>query len=239
MTTLQRVIQVVAEVFEANPAELTAELRFLEDLGATSLDVVTLVWRIEEVFSLGELDEDDLKHVETLGELAQLVDSRLGSPSEAQEVFDVAIGADHAGVNLKAALVEWLKKEGHSVQDLGPSDAMAVDYPDFASRVARFVAEGHATRGVLICGSGVGMSIAANKIPGARAVLAAHALQAQLSRRHNDANVLCLGERLTGTDLSIDCLRAFLTTPFDPGDDGRHRRRVGLIHALESSPEDA
>ena len=240
MTTLQRVIQVVAEVFEANAADLSAELRFLEDLGATSLDVVTLVWRIEEVFSLGELDEEDLKPVETIGELALLVESRLGgAPSEAQEVFDLAIGADHAGVNLKAALVDWLKKEGHTVQDLGPSDGTAVDYPDFASRVARFVAEGHAKKGVLICGSGVGMSIAANKVPGVRAVLAAHTTQAELSRRHNNANVLCLGERLTGTDLAIACLRAFLNTPFDPGDDGRHRRRVGLIHALESSPEDA
>ncbi len=235
MSSLHRVIEVVAEVFETSADELSGEMKFSDDLGATSLDVVTLVWRIEEVFSLGELDEESLKSVETLADLAELVDSRQGDPSEVVEVFDVALAADHAGVGLKATLVEALKADGLNIRDLGPADTTAVDYPDFAERVARFVAEGHAHKGILICGSGVGMSIAANKVPGIRAVLATHTLQAELSRRHNDANVLCLGERLTGPDLAKACVRVFLNTSFDPGDDGRHHRRVRRIHDLEPS----
>lgn len=237
MDTLDGVIKVVGEVFETPLSELGPGLRFIEDLGATSLDVVTLVWRIEEVFGLGEIEESALQSVQTIGELAELVEARRGDPSEVVEIVDIAIASDHAGVNLKTELVDWLRDAGKIVSDLGPASSQAVDYPDFAGRVSQSVAEGNARQGVLICGSGIGMSIAANKVQGIRAVVAANPLQARLSRQHNDANVLCLGERLTGVDMARECLREFLETSFDPGDDGRHQRRVRKISDLRSSSE--
>lgn len=229
----ERVIEVVAEVFEAGDDELNSELRFIEDLGATSLDVVTLVWRLEEVFGLGELDESSLESIETIGELIELVEERTGKVSEAVDVVDIAIAADHAGLSMKADLVDWLGERGDVVRDLGPADADSVDYPDFAERVARQVAGKRARRGILICGSGIGMSIAANKVDGIRAAVVTNPVQARLSRQHNDLNVLCLGERLTGRDMARECVAAFLATAFEPGDDGRHQRRIRRIHALE------
>jgi acyl carrier protein len=233
MSTEERVFEVIAEVFEIPTEELSASLRFADDLGATSLDVVTLVWRIEEAFGLGEIEESALESVHTLGDLIELVDARRGSVSEAVEVVDVAIAADHAGVNLKADLVDWLTARGCEVRDLGPADAQSVDYPDFASRVANQVKKKVARKGILVCGSGIGMSIAANKVDGVRAAVVCNPLQARLARQHNNLNVLCLGERLIGSDMARECVAAFLDTPFDPGDDGRHRRRVGRIHELE------
>ena len=231
----QRVMEVVAEVFEIDGDELSPELRFVEDLGATSLDVVTLVWRIEETFGLGELDEQSLESVHTLADLVELVDARSGGISKAVEVVDVAIAADHAGLQMKADLIDWLRDQGKTVRDLGPADAQSVDYPDFASRVARQVAAGQASRGILICGSGIGMSIAANKVDGVRAAVVSMPMQARLAREHNDANVLCLGQRIIGRDVARAAVKAFLETPFEPGDDGRHRRRVRRIHELEAS----
>lgn len=233
MSTLARVIEVISEVFEIPAKEIGPNDRFAEDLGVTSLDVVNLVWRVEEVFGLGELPEDALESVKTVGELVALIEPLRGEPSEAVEIDDVAIAADHAGVDFKADLCAWLHSQQKSVRDLGPSDSASVDYPDFAERVGRVVARGEAKLGILICGSGVGMSIAANKIDGIRAVLVTNPVQAALSRQHNNANVLCLGARLTGPDMAKACIEAFLTTPFDPGDDGRHRRRVARITELE------
>ena len=239
MTIEQRVIEVVAEVFEVPPSELKPELRFIEDLGATSLDVVTLVWRIEEVFTLGEIEESALETVLTIKDLADLVELRQGATSEAVEIVDVALASDHAGLNMKADLVDWLRTADRVVRDLGPADTQAVDYPEFAGRVARQVASHKAMRGILICGSGIGMSIAANKVAGIRAVVVTNPVQAKLARRHNDVNILCIGERLTGRDMARECVQAFLDTPFDPGDDGRHQRRVRRIHNLEDSSGDA
>lgn len=147
----------------------------------------------------------------------------------------VAIASDHAGVELKAALAQWLRTQGFSVEDLGPQDAAAVDYPDFAQRLGLFVREGRAQQGVLICGSGVGVSIAANKVAGIRAALVSEPLTAELSRRHNDANVVCLGARIVGEEMARACVLTFLQTAFDPGDDGRHRRRVERIAQIQES----
>ncbi|WP_347342240.1 ribose 5-phosphate isomerase B [Lujinxingia litoralis] len=149
----------------------------------------------------------------------------------------MAIASDHAGTELKAELNEWVGSHSHTVRDLGPSDGSPVDYPDFAERVARVVARGEARFGILICGSGVGMSIAANKVAGIRAVLVSNPVQARLARQHNDANVICLGARLSGSDMAKACVEAFLTTAFDPGDDGRHRRRVARITELETGDD--
>lgn len=143
----------------------------------------------------------------------------------------VAIGADHAGFPLKAALAEALRAMGHAVLDLGTDGTASVDYPDFAHAVCRAVAEGRARFGVLVCGTGIGMSIAANRHPEIRCALVHDATGARLSRAHNDANVLALGARMTGVEPALDALSAFLETPFDGG---RHARRVAkLTPAME------
>lgn len=143
--------------------------------------------------------------------------------SHAQPGDAVAVGADHAGVELKSALVSELRRLGFAVSDLGTHERDSVDYPDYAKSVAVAVASGKARWGVLVCGSGIGMSIAANRNPRIRAALCQDAASARLARQHNDANVLTLGARLTGADQARECLRVFMSTPFEGG---RHARRV-------------
>ena len=138
----------------------------------------------------------------------------------------VALAADHAGFALKAHLVAWLSRRGIAVADLGTDSEEAVDYPDFADAVVGALRDGGAERGVLICGSGIGMSIAANRHPGIRAALAVDAEAARLARRHNDANVLVLAGRRMSADEAAACLDAFLTASFEGG---RHERRLGKI----------
>lgn len=139
----------------------------------------------------------------------------------------VIIGADHAGVSLKDLLAGHLRSRGIEVVDLGPHSTASVDYPDFARAVCSAVLERGAV-GVLVCGTGIGMSMTANKVPGIRAAVCALGLQARMTRLHNDANVLCLGERITGPGLAVDILDIFLDTPFEGG---RHARRVDKIEA--------
>lgn len=140
--------------------------------------------------------------------------------------MQLLVGADHAGLPLKEALVAHLRAQGQEVNDLGTHAPDSVDYPDFAHRVASGVANGDAPLGLLVCGSGVGMSITANKHAGVRAVVCSEPYSAKMGRRHNDANVLCLGARVVGVDLAIDILEAFLAAEFEGG---RHARRVGKI----------
>jgi ribose 5-phosphate isomerase B len=135
----------------------------------------------------------------------------------------IAIASDHAALELKAALVAYLGDAGHDVSDLGPHDATSVDYPDYGYALADAVASGAADRGVALCGSGIGISIAVNRNPACRAALVSEPLSAKLSREHNDANVIAMGARLTGVDMAKACIDAFLSTPFG-GD--RHVRRV-------------
>lgn len=143
----------------------------------------------------------------------------------------IAIGADHAGFLLKEKLRDYLQAEGHDVNDLGTTSTESTDYPDFAAAVARKVATGEAERGVLVCSSGVGMSIAANKVHGVRAALGTHAGEVALVRGHNDANVLTLGAKFIEEPEAKQLLDVFLSTPFEGG---RHARRVGKITTLES-----
>jgi ribose 5-phosphate isomerase B len=134
----------------------------------------------------------------------------------------IAIASDHAALDLKAALRDWLMEEGHEVADLGPDTADSVDYPDYGFSIAQVVAEGTAERGIALCGSGIGISIAANRHPDVRCALVSEPLSAQLCREHNDANIIAMGARLTGIDMAKACVRAFLDTPFAAG---RHERR--------------
>lgn len=140
----------------------------------------------------------------------------------------IAIASDHAAVDLKAALREWLIDEGHEVADLGPDSHDSVDYPDFGYRLAGVVADGTAERGIALCGSGIGISIAVNRNPAVRCALVSEPLSAALAREHNDANVLALGARLVGIDMAKACVTAFLGTEFGGG---RHQRRVDKLSA--------
>lgn len=138
----------------------------------------------------------------------------------------IALSADHAGVDLKDALVHWLRDAGHDVSDLGTHGPESVDYPDYGARLARAIASGDAERGIAVCGSGIGISIAVNREPKCRCALVNEPLSAALARQHNDANVLALGGRLTGIELAKACVTAFLTTDFEGG---RHQRRVDML----------
>lgn len=140
--------------------------------------------------------------------------------------------ADHAGRALKDTLVAHLRAQGHDVEDLGTHAGDSVDYPSFAHPLSLSVAEGRHDLGLLVCGTGTGMAIAANKVKGVRAANCTNELLARYARSHNAANVLCLGERIVGETLALAILDAFVSTPFEGG---RHERRVDLIRDIEQS----
>ena len=143
----------------------------------------------------------------------------------------IAIASDHAALELKSALRDWLIEGGHEVADLGPESADSVDYPEFGFKLASVVADGTAERGIALCGSGIGISISVNRYPQLRCALVTEPLSATLAREHNDANCLALGARITGIDMAKACVTAFLETEFADADDsnGRHRRRVDKL----------
>lgn len=143
-------------------------------------------------------------------------------------VDTIAVASDHAGFDLKELLRQELQAAGHDVLDLGTHSVASVDYPDFGRALAAAIRDGRAGRGIAVCGTGIGISIAANRDPAVRAALAHDATSARLARQHNDANVLALGARLVGTETARDCLRAFLETPFEGG---RHAGRVAKLGA--------
>jgi ribose 5-phosphate isomerase B len=145
----------------------------------------------------------------------------------------IALAADHAGYELKDELVRWLGEQGHDVTDLGTNSAESVDYPQFGAKLAQSIAAGEAERGIAVCGSGIGISIAVNREPKCRCARVDDPLSAALAREHNDANVLALGARLVGTDMAKACVLSFLDTDFAGG---RHQRRVDqLSHELQDS----
>jgi ribose 5-phosphate isomerase B len=145
----------------------------------------------------------------------------------------IALAADHAGYLLKDELAGWLREQGHEVTDLGTNGPQSVDYPLFGTKLADAVASGQAERGIAVCGSGIGISIAVNRNPRCRCARVDDPLSAQLAREHNDANVLALGGRLIGSDMAKACVAAFLGTDFAGG---RHQRRVDqLSHELQDS----
>lgn len=148
----------------------------------------------------------------------------------------IALGCDHNGVELKLHLMSLLQELGYDFQDFGCYDTNSVDYPDVAQKVAQAVSDSRFDRGVLICGTGIGMSISANKVSGVRAALCHDVFTARRAREHNDANVLCLGSQAVGQDVARDMMKVYLETPFEGG---RHVRRVEKIMALEGrNPEE-
>jgi len=143
----------------------------------------------------------------------------------------IALGCDHGGWELKDAIASTLKSLGIEVVDMGTESEDSVDYPDFAAKVAGAVSDGSVDRGIAVCGTGIGMSIVANKFPGVRAALCHDSFTARMSRLHNDANVLVLGGRVTGREVAMEMLTQWLATPFEGG--GRHQRRLGKIAEIE------
>ena len=141
----------------------------------------------------------------------------------------IALAADHAGFALKDELAAWLRDGGHEVSDLGTNGPDSVDYPDFGARLARAVGGGEAERGIAVCGSGIGISIAVNRDPRCRCARVDDPLSAALAREHNDANVIAFGARLIGSDMARACVTAFLGTDFAGG---RHQRRVDQLSSL-------
>lgn len=141
----------------------------------------------------------------------------------------IAVGSDHAGFHMKQALAQHLRDTGHEVIDCGTHSEDRVDYPDFGAAVGRAVSGGEAEAGLCVCGTGIGIAIAANKIPGIRAAVVHDATSARLSREHNDANVICLGERLIGPAVARDALDAWMEATFEGG---RHEGRVAKLDAL-------
>lgn len=142
----------------------------------------------------------------------------------------IAVGADHGGFALKQEIAAYLIAQGHQVQDFGVHSAEPADYPDVAALVARAVTAGEAERAILVCGTGIGMSLAANKIPGIRAAVCTDCYMARMAREHNDAQILCLGGRVLGVGSALEIVQTFLSSKFSGG---RHARRVDKIMALE------
>jgi len=142
----------------------------------------------------------------------------------------IAIGSDHAGFPLKREIIAFLREKGHTVKDMGVYNAHRSDYPDYAQKVAQVVLSSECERGILSCGSGVGMCISANKIHGIRAVVCSEPYSAVMSRRHNDANVLCLGSRVVGVELAQMIVDQWLSAEYEGG---RHQKRVDKIKRLE------
>jgi ribose 5-phosphate isomerase B len=141
----------------------------------------------------------------------------------------IALAADHAGYLLKDELAAWLREAGHEVSDLGTNGPESVDYPHFGAKLAEAVANGEADRGIVVCGSGISISIAVNRNPACRCARVSDPLSAQLAREHNDANVLALGARLIGSDMAKACAAVFLDTDFAGG---RHQRRIDQLSKL-------
>ncbi len=138
----------------------------------------------------------------------------------------IAIASDHAGFTMKATLADALRAGGHTILDLGTDSEASVDYSDYGFALAHAVASGQAARGIAICGSGIGISIAANRVPGIRAALCTSGLMARLARAHNDANVLVFGSRIVGIEVARDCVHEFLNTAFEGG---RHAARTAKL----------
>ncbi len=154
--------------------------------------------------------------------------------SSRPDPISIAIASDHAGFDMKAALAEWLRTQGHDVTDLGPDNTASVDYPDYGYKLAQTIAAGRARFGVAVCGSGIGIAIAINRHPALRCAHVCEPLSAKLARSHNDANAIAFGARLIGPDMARDCLTAFIAQPF-LGD--RHTARVDKLGTPQFAKE--
>lgn len=146
----------------------------------------------------------------------------------------IILGADHGGYELKNSISEWLKTQGHEIKDIGAFSSESVDYPDYSKIVGEEVVKGNFDRGVLVCGSGVGISIAANKVKGVRAVLCHDVVIARLSREHNDTNIIAMGGRFIAKELAYEILNVWINTEFSGGRHSKRIEKISLLEKLES-----
>lgn len=147
----------------------------------------------------------------------------------------IAIGCDHGGINIKNAVIEYMKENGFEFHDFGCYTTGSVDYPEYAYKVAKSVADGEAELGIICCGTGIGVSMAANKVKGIRAAVCTDEFCAEMTRRHNNANIMCMGGRVISEEKAVKLASIFLNTPFDGG---RHENRVNMITAIENGTFD-
>lgn len=191
-------------------------------------------WEVADPFGMGPAEYQRVSR--ELHAVLQQIADRLQAAAKVEErgaaQVRIAFGCDHAGVDLREAVISTVEALGYSVLDMGTHTKDPVDYPDYGYKVATAVVQGEADFGIVVCGSGIGISIAANKVKGIRAALCSEPLSARLSREHNNANVLAMGARLIGPDMAKEIVRVFLTTPFAGG---RHQLRVEKLAALEES----
>jgi ribose 5-phosphate isomerase B len=232
-----QVITVIANVLDAKPSDIKPQDRFQQDLGANSLDLAELIWRLEDdpSLGLGQLPEEVFSRFVCVQDVIDYLERH--APAQAPAVSGarprVVIASDHSGYALKAALLRHLEQRGEVVKDVGSDAWDEVDFPEYAESIARMVVAGEAEFGVLIGSTGIGMSIAANKVAGARAAVVADLLGARLSRQRYDVNILCLGAALLGEEAARHCVGEFLDTPFVAGADGRYRRQISRLHEIE------
>ena len=206
--------------------------QLLKNMAAGSADKVFTLkeYAGEHGDVLDPYDKPADEYINCLNEISRLVDNSLERLMAVARQIRVAIGSDHGGVNLKAEIIALLNELNVEYRDFGPVEGEAVDYPDKAEEVCKALASGDYERGILICGTGIGISISANKMPGIRAALCHDAFSAKATREHNDTNVLCMGERVVGFGLARLIAEIWLFTGFEGG---RHERRVDKIMSLE------
>ncbi len=224
-----------AKLFSGGTLGLAMTRRLAEEARRQFPEAANRIFSLGAYAGLPEQDvEDPIGQGETVyrGVANQVADLLHAAEVRRGWLFlsSVGLGSDHAGLILKREVLAALRQDAIPAVDYGTDSAESCDYPDFAQAVGQAIASGEIGAGVLVCGTGIGMSIAANKVPGVRAALAGEGLAAELSRRHNDANVLCLGARLTGPELAKEAALRFLRTPFEGG---RHAGRVAKIAALD------
>ncbi|MCP4227401.1 MAG: RpiB/LacA/LacB family sugar-phosphate isomerase [Actinomycetia bacterium] len=227
----------MADVLESNSSDINPDQHLIDDLGASSLDIAEMIWRIEDdpFFGVGEIPDDVLDQIGTIGHIIAFIEhnqqASIKTPEPGQA--SMILGADHHGRLLREVLVQTMESLGHLTEEIGAVDDRPVDLVEVAQSAATAVARNQASRAILIGLDGMGMAMVANKVPGVRAISASTGLQARMARERHNANVLCLGAGIIGTHAARECLTAFLETPFEPGPDDRRTQRVHRILEIE------
>ena len=221
---------IIAEILEIDPTHIRPEHHFVADLGATSLEILQILIELDARLRV-EVPDTVVEQARTVADILHY----LSDVRHVEEELESAVGiaSDHAGAALKNRLIDLFRMRGVQLVDYGPPLKMRVDYPLYASVLAKEIQNERLSRGILVCGTGIGMCIAANKFAGVRAAHVTNAYEARMCRQHNDANVLTLGSRTLGEAIALECIEIFLNTPFDPGEDERHARRIDQITSFD------
>lgn len=221
---------IIAEILEIDLTQIRREHHFVADLGATSLEILQILMEVDARLRV-EIPDSVVEEASTVNDILHYLISDCQVAADLERAIGIA--ADHAGAALKERLIELFRMRGVRLVDYGPPLKVRVDYPLYASILAKEIQSGRIKSGVLICGTGIGMAIAANKFSGIRAAHVTNSYEARMCRQHNDANVLALGSRTLGEAIALECVDIFMNTPFDPGEDERHARRIDQIASFD------